>query len=294
MTTTKAIPTEPRPWEMPIWKAVEHKRGVLVYLVAIHAIALVGLVLFPIPSLPVFAATLALTLLGGLGTTVCYHRYLAHRTLKLNSAVEHFLIFWTTFNGSGDPISWAANHRLHHAKADTVEDVSSPTHGGFWWAHLRWLYQTAPADVGRWAPDLDRPRYAFWTYAHNPLVVASIFFGLVWGWEAFFWLGSIRLVYSLHLQCFVNSVMHMGELDESGTAKNVWWLGPLQLAAWGENWHGNHHRFANSARLGLRWWQVDVGWYVICGLEKLGLARGVKRPDVRDDRAARRVAYADV
>src|SRR4051812_28018274 len=138
--------SDARPWEAPVWKSAPGKEGVLFYLVAVHLLALVGVILFPLPSLPVLAATLALTLAGGLGTTVCYHRYLAHRTLKLNKIVEHLLIFWTTFNGSGDPANWAANHRLHHAKADTSEDVSSPTFGGFWWAHLRWLYQTSPAE----------------------------------------------------------------------------------------------------------------------------------------------------
>ena len=92
-----------------------------------------------------------------------------------------------------------------------LEDVSSTAHGGFWWAHLRWLYQTTPADIKRWAPDLDKAEYRFWGYSEAPIVVLSIFGGLVFGWEAFFWLGAIRLVYSLHLQCFVNSITHMGE-----------------------------------------------------------------------------------
>ncbi len=275
--------TAARPWQMPIWRSAPGKGGVLLYLVAIHIFAVVGLVLYPIPSLPVFLVALGLTLAGGLGTTVCFHRYLAHRTLKLNKVVEHVLIFLTAFNGSGDPASWAANHRLHHAKADTIDDVSSPMHGGFWWAHIRWIYQTSPADLKRWAPDLDIPQYRIWTYLHVPIVLAAIFGGLLYSWEAFFWVGAIRLVYSLHFQMFVNSIMHMGEMkSESGTATNIWWLGPFQLAAWGENWHGNHHQFANSARLGLKWWQVDVGWYFIWTLERIGLARGVKRPNERD------------
>lgn len=276
---TRIIKRELRPWEMPAWKPVKGKEKVLLHLVAIHVLALVGLILYPLPSIPVFVAALIFNLLGGLGTTVCNHRYLAHRTLKLNKVVEHFLVFWTVFNGSGSPAHWVANHRLHHAKSDTPEDVSSPAHGGFWWAHLRWLYQTTPADIKRWAPDLDKAEYRFWGYSEAPLVVLSIFGGLVFGWEAFFWLGAIRLVYSLHLQCFVNSITHMGKPDEAGHfARNLWWLGPLQLSACGENWHGNHHRFANSARLGLKWWQVDVGWYFIWTLEKVGLAHGVKRP----------------
>src|SRR5207237_984360 len=153
---SKTMQAQSRPWEMPIWKPVKGKESVLLYLVSIHLIAIIGLILFPVPTLPVFATALVFNLLGGLGTTVCNHRYLAHRTLKLNKGVEHFLVFWTVFNGSGAPAHWAANHRLHHAKADTADDVSSPTHGGCWWAHLRWLYQTHTAVVKLWARDLQK------------------------------------------------------------------------------------------------------------------------------------------
>jgi stearoyl-CoA desaturase (delta-9 desaturase) len=281
--------TERRPWDRAIWKPVRGKEGILVHLVAIHVLAAFGLVLFPIPSLEVFLVALLFMALGALGTTVCYHRALAHRTLELHPVVEHFLIFWTMFNGSGNPASWSAYHRRHHAKADSLEDVSSPTHGGFWWAHLRWLYQTPRADVRRWTPDLDRPRYRAWTYAEVPVILLSIFCGFLLGWEGFFWIGAVRLVYALHLQCFVNSLTHLGPMPEDGdSSRNVWWLGPFQLTAWGENWHRNHHSFANSARFGLRWWQVDVGWYVVVLLESVGLASGVKRPNPKDRRRGAR------
>jgi stearoyl-CoA desaturase (delta-9 desaturase) len=277
--------SESMPWDRPTWKPVEGKEAVLVYLVAIHLLAGVGVALFPLPSLGVFLLSLLFTALGGLGTTVCYHRALAHRSVKLDPVVEQFLIFWTIFNGSGNPTSWSANHRSHHANADSLDDISSPTHGGFWWAHLRWLYQTPSADVRRWAPDLDKRRYRAWTHAELPIILLAIFGGLLFGWSGFFWLGAIRLVYSLHLQCFVNSLTHLGSAtSDGGSSQNVWWLGPFQLTAWGENWHRNHHTFANSARIGLRWWQVDVGWYAILLLESVGLASGVKRPSLRDGR----------
>ena len=68
-------------------------------LITIHVLAVIGLILYPVPGIPIFATALVLlNLLGGLGTTVCNHRYLAHRTLKLNKVVEQFLIFWTVFN----------------------------------------------------------------------------------------------------------------------------------------------------------------------------------------------------
>jgi len=283
---------EIRPWERPFWKPIPGKAGILLYLVLIHLLALTGLVIFPLPGLPILSATLLLIILGGLGTTVCYHRMLAHRTLKLNNVIEHLLIFWAMFNGSGAPASWVAYHRLHHSCADEAEDISSPQQGGFWWAHLRWLYQSAPANKQKWCPDLNRGGYKLWTYAEVPVLLLSLFCGLALGWRAFFWLGAIRLVYSLHMQCLVNSLTHLGRFEGGNSSQNVWWLGPLQLAAWGENWHRNHHFNAGSARLGLRWWQTDIGWYFICCLEAAGLAKQVKRPKPRitgrDDRSLER------
>jgi fatty-acid desaturase len=267
-----------RPWEMPVWKPARGNEGTLVYLVVIHALAIAGVILFPLPSMKVFLWTLVLAGLGGLGTTVCYHRTLAHRTVKLNPVVEFFLIAGAIFNGSGAPASWVAYHRHHHANSDTPDDISSPQHGGFWWAHLRWLYQSPQPNVKKWCPELDRGTYRIWHYLQGPVLLLSIFCGLVFGFQGFFWMGAIRLVYSLHMQCLVNSLTHIGSHDAGDSSRNVWWLGPLQLMAWGENWHRNHHNFAGSARFGLRWWQTDIGWYFIYMLETIGLANNVKRP----------------
>jgi fatty-acid desaturase len=274
----KTTINEIRPWEQPFWRAAGGKRAVVFYLLLIHVLTVVGLILFPLPSMGILALALLFTAFGGIGTTICYHRMLAHRTLRMNKAVEHLLVFCAMFNGSGAPASWVAYHRLHHAHTDTPEDISSPKQGGFWWAHLRWLYQSAPADKKRWCPELTRREYRIWNFAEVPVILLSLFCGLALGWQGFFWLGAIRLVYSLHMQCFVNSLTHLGRSEEGDSSKNVWWLGPLQLTAWGENWHRNHHNNAGSARLGLRWWQTDIGWYVICALEAVGLASKVKRP----------------
>lgn len=270
---------QPRPWDRPFWKPVRGKEGVFAFLVVIHILAVIGLIFFPLPSLRVLGFALLFTALGGLGTTVCYHRMLAHRTVKTNRIIEQGLIFCAVFNGSGHPASWVAYHRLHHSVTDSPDDISSPKQGGFWWAHLRWLYQTAPADKQRWAPELTRGIYRFWGWAQGPVVLLSIFCGLVLGlgWQGFFWCGAIRLVYSLHMQCFVNSLTHLGHSEGGDSSLNLWWLGPFQLTAWGENWHQNHHSHAGSARLGQHWWQTDIGWYFIWTLQLLGLAHSVKR-----------------
>jgi stearoyl-CoA desaturase (delta-9 desaturase) len=271
-----------RPWEQPFWKPAPGGARALSYLVLIHVLAIIGLILFPLPSLKVLGISLAILALGGLGTTVAYHRVLSHKTLKLNSFIEQVLIFFAVLNGSGHPVSWVAYHRHHHSSTDTPDDISSPKQGGFWWAHLRWLYQSAPADKKRWCPELDRGIYKVWDYLETPVIILALVIGplLGQGWMGFFWIGAIRMVYSLHMQCFVNSLTHLGK-QEGDSSINVWWLGPLQVGAWGENWHRNHHTYAGSARLGLRWWQPDMGWYFIRTMEVLGLAHGVKRPQLR-------------
>ena len=171
----EAKPQE-QPWHQPFWKPARGKRMVLFYLILIHVVAVVGLILFPLPGIRILGLTLLLTALGGFGTTICYHRMLAHRTLKLNKSIEHLLIFWAIFNGSGAPASWVAYHRLHHARTDTPEDISSPKQGGFWWAHLRWLYQSPPADKKQWCPELTRRQYRIWTVVEVPVILLSLFF----------------------------------------------------------------------------------------------------------------------
>jgi stearoyl-CoA desaturase (delta-9 desaturase) len=268
------------PWKRPWWQYSEKNGSVLFYIISIHVLAVIGLVMFPFPSWWVLVAVAAAAVVGGIGTSVCYHRSLAHRSLRLNRVVENLLIFFTVANGSGEPMTWVANHRNHHATADTVQDVSSPRHGGFWWAHIRWVYQWSGSEVRRWCPDLDKPRYRMWRRLQIPIVTLSVSSWLVLGWEAFFWIGAIRLVYALHLQMAVNSLLHMtpGLAEGVDSSRNIWWLGPLQFGAWGENWHRNHHADANAARFGRTWWQIDVGWYVVCGLKALGLASHIRPP----------------
>lgn len=269
-----------KPWKGPWWRVAPGDWPVLSWIILIHLTALAGLIFVPLPGWGIFIGALAFAWIGGIGTTVCYHRTIAHKALKLNPIVRQVLTFFAMFNGSGSPTTWAANHRLHHSTADTEEDISSPKIGGFWWAHLRWLWQAGQASESRFCRDLASPSYTFWKHIQVPVLALSFFGGLLISWQAFFWLGAIRLVFVLHSQCCVNSICHLHPRPEEGedTSKNVIWLGFVHLFQ-GENWHRNHHQNSNIARLGLRPWELDTGWLVILVLEKLGLARDVKRPD---------------
>jgi fatty-acid desaturase len=89
----KTATNEIRPWEQHIWGHACGKRVVLSYLLPIHILAVVGLIFFPLPGMRFLSLAFLCTALGGLGTTICYHRMLAHRNLKVNKIIEYLPIF---------------------------------------------------------------------------------------------------------------------------------------------------------------------------------------------------------
>ncbi|MGE4002344.1 MAG: acyl-CoA desaturase, partial [Planctomycetaceae bacterium] len=74
-----------------------------------------------------------------IGICLGYHRFLAHRSLKLVTPVRVFVNLCGVLSGEGSPLMWAAVHRVHHAKSDEPGDPHSPLDGP-WWSHLLWLF----------------------------------------------------------------------------------------------------------------------------------------------------------
>jgi len=75
----------------------------------------------------------------------------------------------------------------------------------------------------------------------------------------------------------VNSITHTWGSRRFVThdlSTNNWWVAILTF---GEGWHNNHHAHPVSARHGIAWYEVDLNWYGIWALKKLGLARHVYR-----------------
>ncbi|MFG2005943.1 acyl-CoA desaturase [Spirillospora sp. NPDC048911] len=169
---------------------------------------------------------------------------------------------------------------------------------GLWHAHMGWLFGDGLAsEPMRYCPDLLRDRATRWISEHMLLIVligivlpgalGLAFSGTVMGGlTGMLWGGVIRIMLVNQITYAVNSVGHYFGRRPFTTADqshNVAWLA---LLSFGEGWHNNHHAFPRSAVLGLRWWQVDMGTWLIWILERVRLASEVTR--VGRDQPARK------
>ena len=230
-------------------------------------------------------AALALTHVTIASVTIYLHRCQAHRALDLHPVVSHFFRLWLWLTTGMVTKEWAAIHRKHHAKVETVDDPHSPQIHGI--NRILWLgvflyvkeayNQETLERYGHGTPDdwVERNVYArhsilgLWLMGAINIAV----FGPVPGmlilltqiaWIPF-WAAGV-----------INGVGHFfgyRSYDVPDASTNIvpWaiWIG-------GEELHNNHHAFPASAKLSSKWYEFDIGWMYICILESLGLAT-VKR-----------------
>jgi sn-1 stearoyl-lipid 9-desaturase len=226
-------------------------------------------------------------LTGGVGITLGYHRLLTHRSLRVPKPLEWFLALIGCLACQGGPLKWVVGHRLHHAYSDDEGDPHSPVKS-FFWAHMQWcLVQNKiiddPKQYGRFAPDLIKdPVLVFLDKTHIVWTILLALAFYAWGGLPFVvWGMIVRTVLTYHITWLVNSAAHYWGYQSyrsNDKSRNLWWVG---LLAFGEGWHNNHHAFQTSARHGLKWWEFDLTWVIIKGLEFVGLAKDIKVPSER-------------
>jgi stearoyl-CoA desaturase (delta-9 desaturase) len=197
--------------------------------------------------------------------------------------VEYFLTVCGTLALEGGPIFWVATHRIHHQFSDHDGDPHTPVDGK-WWAHMGWilmgksLHQDTET-LSRYVPDLAKSKFHIWItkYHYVPVIVLGLTLLAVGGLPLMLWGMFVRTVVGLHTTWLVNSATHTWGSRRFVTrdrSTNNWWVA---LLTFGEGWHNNHHAHPVSARHGLKWYEVDLNWYGIWALKKLGLARHVYR-----------------
>ncbi|MBM4112026.1 MAG: acyl-CoA desaturase [Phycisphaerae bacterium] len=246
---------------------------------------------------------IGMTLITTMGVTVGFHRLCTHRSFRTPAFVRYLFAAAGSMAVQGPVITWCAEHRRHHLHADTEGDPHSPhmgEHGswgdGFWamvrgayHAHVGWLFGPRSRGLGRYSKDLKRDpvlvaadrQFLWWVLAG--LFIPAALGGLItlswWGaLLGFLWGGLVRVLVVHHVTWSVNSICHLWgsrPYDSGDESRNNAIVG---LITFGEGWHNNHHAFPSSARFGLRWWQLDASYWLICALGWVGLAKDIRTP----------------
>ncbi len=251
--------------------------------VLIHCSVLLAPFTFSVTGLVLFLVLHFIV--GCMGVTMGYHRLLAHRSFKTQPWVRYTLALLGVLAFQRGPIWWVATHRLHHSQVDKELDPHTPAYS-FIWSHLLWVFFKHPQldesieTVHRLARDLaEEPGMQFLEKYYTAInigfmvvlfTVGYCINGYPFGLSLLIWGGVLRLVVSLHATWFVNSAAHIWgyrSYKTEDTSRNNWWVA---LLTFGEGWHNNHHADQRAARNGHRWFEIDMTYYLILLMHRLG------------------------
>ena len=229
----------------------------------------------------------------GYGITLGYHRLLTHKALAVPKWLSYLIVSGGYLCLMGSPIVWVGVHRLHHQKADIVGQDPHAPEEGFLHAMFGWMTRMrniqSDEELRKQVKDLvSDPVYRLLGDGHTAeqamlclgiCIAWRVLIGLVFGWQvlAVNLLATAVVFFAPHM---VNTICHIPSYgyrshETVDQSRNVWWVG---LWALGEGWHNNHHAIPTSARHGFKWYEIDITWYGIWFLEKVGLASKVVRP----------------
>ncbi len=250
---------------------------------AFHAIALLAPWFFSWSALGV--AVVLHWLFGSIGICLGYHRLLTHRSFQVPKPLERLITLIGALALQGGPIFWVAGHRQHHLYTEDVNLDPYSAKRGFWWSHMLWLFyphrQFFDYDsCKKFAPDLDRDPFYRWLNKNFLLlqIPVGVALYLAGGWSFVIYGVFVRAVLLWHSTWLINSASHITgyrtfELDDN--SRNLWWAAIL---TYGEGWHNNHHAYPNVAKAGWKWWEIDMTWWAIQGLNRLGLVKKLVLP----------------
>ncbi len=239
---------------------------------------------------------LVMFVITSLGVEAGLHRYFTHRSFEASEPVKVFLGVAGSMAAQGPIIFWVANHRLHHAFADTDRDPHSPKPRGpglrgrvkgLWHGHIGWLFSVKKIDWSRhtrdWLADYRVVRINtayFWLVGIGILAPGLIGLAVTQSLHGFvggvLWGGFARIFALDHSVWAVNSFGHTignREFDVRDGSRNIGVLAPPTM---GGSWHNNHHARPVLAQTRQHWWQLDLAGEFIRVLDYAGLVRNVR------------------
>src|SRR5437868_3931029 len=227
---------------------------------------------FDLPWWGLICVALALTHVTIAAVTIFLHRCQAHRALELHPLPSHFFRAWLWLTTGMVTKQWAAIHRKHHAKCETVDDPHSPQilglkrvlFGGVFLYVKESRNKETMDRYGHGTPDdwLERNVYSRSQKLGVAimLIVDMSLFGvlpglLIWGIQMAwipFWAAGV-----------INGLGHFWGYRNYNCSDAATNLIPWGIWIGGEELHNNHHTYATSAKLSSKWYEFDIGWMYI-------------------------------
>ncbi|MEO1620930.1 MAG: acyl-CoA desaturase, partial [Cyanobacteria bacterium J06632_3] len=225
----------------------------------------------------------------GVGSSVGIHRKLIHNSFQCPQWLENALVYLGVLTSTIGPYSaieqhdmrdWAYRQPNCHSYFSHSEN---PLKDWFWQLHCD-IQLTYPPIV-RYEHRIAKNRFFHWLEQTRivqqlPWVIAFYHLG---GWSWVFWGIYVRISLCTNAQWLLQYVAHhwgarprkaKGAFIQTG---NLPFCG---LLTFGEGWQNNHQAFPESARFSLDARTLDPGWWIIRGLQSVGLAWNVKRAKV--------------
>lgn len=238
------------------------------------------------PSWGLVLTTVFLISITELSITAGYHRLYSHRAYKANRFLEGIILFFSSMAMQGSALRWSFDHRIHHAFVDTDNDPYS-INKGFLYAHCLWILEKPRKIEDKVVSDLLQNPLLRFQHKHSVklmiltnllcfLTVGALFSDYLGAFVMAVW---VRLFVCHHFTWFINSLAHTfgsKPFSQEITAVNNWLI---SLVTFGEGYHNFHHTFANDYRNGIRWYHFDPTKWLIFVLNKLGLAKDLKKMD---------------
>src|SRR5690606_30803490 len=237
--------------------------------------------LFDLPWWGYVLVTLVFTHITIASITIFLHRHQAHRALDLHPIPSHFFRFWLWLTTGMVTKEWAAVHRKHHAKCETVDDPHSPQIFGIRkvLGEGAELYKVEAKNqetldrYGHGTPDdwLERHVYTPHSVAGiaSMLIINVILFGPI---GLTIW--AVQMMWTPVMAAgVINGIGHYWgyrNFRSEDASRNV---SPWGILIGGEELHNNHHAYPTSARLSNKWYEFDIGWMYIRILEMIGWAK---------------------
>ncbi|WP_305986356.1 acyl-CoA desaturase [Roseibium sp. MMSF_3544] len=277
----------------PVHGTVVLKPVKTVWIAGMTAVALIaGPLTFTWPAFAVFVLLTAVTICGG--HSVGMHRLLIHRSFKTVRWIEKLLVYLGVLVGMAGPFGMIRLHDFRDWGQRQPDCHDFFAHRAGFWKDAYWQLCCGInlKQEPRFVIEDDIAHDAFYrvvekTWMAQQLVIAVPLF-LLGGLPFVVWGICCRVSVSLIGHWLVGYYAHQPKeqlLYVKGACVQGYNLPHFGLVTFGEAFHENHHAFPKSAQLGFLPGQTDLGWWLVRGLERLGLAWEVNTPETLEARS---------